>query len=177
MGIPDKILTDQEENYTSKLLSELYKMLYIHQLQRSPYHLLTNGLVKRFNQSLKSMLKKATKSEGKYWNKMLHHLLFAYREVPQSFVGFSPFEHLYRQVVNGPLDVLKNTWKAGGPGEDSVVSHIFSICDKLAKTTELVKNNLSKAQEKQRKWYNSNTHLQEVQARTASVGASSHIQY
>lgn len=75
------------------------------------------------------------------------------------------------------LDVLKNTWKAGRPGEDSVVSHIFSIRDKLAKTTELVKSNLSNAQEKQRKWYNSNTHLQEVQARTASVGASSHIQY
>ena len=115
VGIPDEIVTDQEENYTSKLLSELYKMLYIHQLRTSPYHLLTNGLVKRFNQSLKSMLKKATKSEGKYWNKMLHHLLFAYQEVPRSFVGFSPFELLYRQAVNGPFGCVEKyleSWKA-----------------------------------------------------------------
>ena len=27
--------------------------------------------------------------------------------------------------MNGPLDVLKNTWEAGGPGEESVVSHIL----------------------------------------------------
>ena len=32
VGIPDNILTDQEANFTSILLSELYKMLHIHQL-------------------------------------------------------------------------------------------------------------------------------------------------
>ena len=36
VGIPDKILTDQGANFTSKLLSELYKMLHIHQLRTSP---------------------------------------------------------------------------------------------------------------------------------------------
>ena len=49
--------------------------------------------------------------------------------------------------MNGPLDMLKNTREAGGPGEHSVVSHILSISDKLAKMTELVKSNLSNAQE------------------------------
>ena len=75
---------------------------------------------------------------------MLANLLFAYQEVPQASTGFSP---LYGRVVNGPLDMLKNTWEAGGPGEHSVVSHILSISDKLAKMTELVKSNLSNAQE------------------------------
>ena len=59
--------------------------------------------------------------------------------------------------MNGPLDVLKNTWEAGGPGEESVVSHILSISDKLAKMTELVKN----AQERQHKWYDHNAHTRE----------------
>ena len=88
---------------------------------------------------------------------MLANLLFAYREVTQASTGFSPFELLYGRAVNGPLDVLKNTWEAGRPGEEhSVVSHILSISDKLPKMTELVKSNLSNAQERQRKWYNRN---------------------
>ena len=78
---------------------------------------------------------------------MLPNLLFAYQEVPQASTGCSPFELLYGRAVNGPLDMLKNTWEAGGPGEHSVVSHILSISDKLAKMTELVKSNLSNAQE------------------------------
>ena len=72
---------------------------------------------------------------------MLANLLFAYREVPQASTGFSPFELLYGRAVNGPLDVLKN---------------ILSISDKLPKMTELMKSNLSNAQERQRKWYNRN---------------------
>ena len=131
-------------------------MLYIHQLQTSPYHPQADRLVHCFNQTLKSMLKKAAISEGKDCDKMLPNLLFAYQEVPQAFTGFSPFELLYGRAVNGPLDMLKNTWEAGGPGEHSVVSHILSISDKLAKMTELVKSNLSNAQERQRKWYNCN---------------------
>ena len=87
------------------------------------------------NQTLKSMLKKAATSEGKDWDKMLPYLLFNYQEVPQVSMGFSPFEPLYGRAVNGSLDMLKNTWEAGGPGEDSVVSHILSIHDKLAKIT------------------------------------------
>ena len=89
---------------------------------------------------------------------MLLHLQFAYWEVPQASTGFSPFKLLYGRNVNGPLDVLKNTWEAGGLGEHSVVSHTLSISDKLAKMTELVKSNLSNTQERQRKWYNRNAH-------------------
>ena len=150
-----------DEILTSKLLSELYKMLHIHQLQTSPYHPQTDRLMERFNQTLKFMLKKVTTSEGKDWDKMFSYLLFVYWEVPQASTGFPSFERLYGRAVNGPLDALKSTWEAGGPGEDSVVSHILSICDKLAIMTELVKNNLSNAQERQCKWYDRNARTRE----------------
>ena len=133
-------------------------MLHIHQLETSPYHSQIDGFLHCFNQALKSRLKKAPISEGKDCDKMLTYLLFAYWEVPQAPTGLSPFELLYGRAVNGPLDVLKNTWEAGGSGEHSVVSHILSISDKLAKMTELVKSNLSNAQERRRKWYNHNAH-------------------
>ena len=37
--------------------------------------------------------------EGKDWDQLLPYLLFAYREVPQSSTGFSPFELLYGRTV------------------------------------------------------------------------------
>ena len=80
VGIPEEILTDQGSNFTSNLLAELYNMLHVHAIRTSPYHPQTDGLVDRFNQTLKSMLKKSATKEGKDWDKMLPYLLFAYRE-------------------------------------------------------------------------------------------------
>ena len=121
-GVPREILTDQGANFTSKLLSELCRMLHIHPIRTTPYHPKTDGLVERFNKTLKSMLRKAAISEGKDWDKMVPYLLFTYREVGQSSTGFSPFELVYGRSVCGHLDVLKETWEAEVDTSESVVS-------------------------------------------------------
>ena len=95
VGVPQEILTDQGTSFTSKLLIELYKMLHIQPIRTTPYHPQTDGLVERFNQTLKMMLRKTAVKEGLDWDKMLPCILFAYREVPQASTGFSPFELLY----------------------------------------------------------------------------------
>ena len=38
VGILEEILTDQGNNFTSSLLAELYRMLYVHPIQTSPYY-------------------------------------------------------------------------------------------------------------------------------------------
>ena len=153
VGLPKEILTDQGSNFTSQLLTELYKMLHVHPIRTSPYHPQTDGLVERFNQTLKSMLRKAAVEEGKDWDKMLPYLLFAYREVPQASTGFSPFELLYGRAVHGPLDVLKQAWEASEKSDESVVSHVLEIRDRMEKMVDIAHKNLSKAQEQQKKWY------------------------
>lgn len=61
----------------------------------SPCHPQTDGLVERFNQTLKNMLKKFVSDTGKDWDRWLSLMLFAYRAVPQESTGFSPFELVY----------------------------------------------------------------------------------
>ena len=92
-----------------------YVRLNITSIQTSPYHPHSGGLVERFNQTLKSMLRKFVTTENPNWDKDLPYLLLAYREVPQASMGFSPFDLLYGRHVRGPLDVLRESWSASSP--------------------------------------------------------------
>ena len=108
LGIPGEILTDQGSNFMSSLMTEVFRMLGIHHIKTSPYHPQTDGMVEKFNGTLKNMIKKTT-DDPKDWDKLLPYLLFAYREAPHATVGFSPFELLYGRDVRGPLDVMKDS--------------------------------------------------------------------
>ena len=105
------------------------------------------------------MLRKTAVKEGVDWDVMLPYLLFAYREVPQASRGFSPFELLYGHHVRGPLDVLSKTWQSSAKSEESVVSHVLSIRDKLEKMKYIADSNLEQAQ----LWYDKNSREGEFQ--------------
>ena len=83
--------------------------------------------MEQFNQTLKTLLRKAAVEDGKVWDKLLPYLLFAYREVPQATTGFSPFELLYGRDVRGPLDILRESWEADKRSNESIVSYVLSI--------------------------------------------------
>ena len=78
--VQQEILTDQETNFTSQLLVELYNMLHVQPIRTTPFHPQTDGLVERFKKE-KTLVK-----EGKDWDQLLPYLLFAYREVPQACI-------------------------------------------------------------------------------------------
>ena len=58
VGVPEEILTDRGTNFTSQLSTEVYRLLQIKLIRTTPYHPQTDGLVERFNSTLKSMLRK-----------------------------------------------------------------------------------------------------------------------
>eukprot|EP00063_Salmo_salar_P026974 XP_014001809.1 PREDICTED: uncharacterized protein LOC106572279 [Salmo salar] len=154
-GIPDEILTDQGTNFTSRLMVQLHRQLGIKGLRTTPYHPQTDGLVERFNQTLKNMLRKFVADTGKDWDKWLPFLLFAYREVPQASTGFSPFELLYGWPVQGPLDLLKKCWE-GSPVATSgqgIVQYVLQMRDRLERYREEARANLQQAQKAQKRGY------------------------
>lgn len=57
VGVPKEILSDPGSNFTSQLLGEVYRLLHIQPIRMNPYHSQTGGLVERFNQTLKTMLR------------------------------------------------------------------------------------------------------------------------
>ena len=112
VGLPKEVLTDQGTPFMSRVTKELCKLLKVTQLRTSVYHPQTDGLVERFNKTLKQMLRRVVDKDGKNWDYLLPYLMFAIREVPQSSTGFSPFELLYGRNPRGLLDIARETWES-----------------------------------------------------------------
>ena len=85
LGIPEEILPRKQ--FTSQLLAELYRLLHIHPIRAGPYHLQTDGLVERFNQTLKSMLRKTATEEGKDWDKLVPISYLHTKKYPKPLLG------------------------------------------------------------------------------------------
>lgn len=60
----------------SHILSQAYKLLLIRRARSNPYYPQTDGLVERFNQTLKGILRKFVSETGKDWDTWLPFLLF-----------------------------------------------------------------------------------------------------
>ena len=160
--IPEEILTDQGANFMSTMLNEVYHTLQITRIRTTPYHPQTDGLVERFNGTLKSMLRKFTSQNQKDWDEYLPYLLFSYREAPQETTGFSPFELLYGHRVRGPLDVLRDSWTGERSEEIPVAAHVIRMRDQLQEMTDLVQEKAVEVQKKQKRCYDKGSKEREL---------------
>ena len=110
IGIPQEILSDRGSQFVSDLMREISRLLSVRQLQTTPYHAQCNGLVERWNGTLRRMIQKMAAEKPSDWDRYIPALLFSYREVAQASLGFSPFELVYGRSVRGPMSVLRDIW-------------------------------------------------------------------
>lgn len=139
VGFPKETLTDRGSNFCSELSEELFKHLGIRHIRTSAYHPQTDGMVERFSGTMTKAIRKWVKTEGNEWNKSLPYLMFAYREIPHSTTGYSPFELLYGRQPRGPLDIMKEQWQEPTTHTECVISYLLKIYDYLQKATEAAK--------------------------------------
>ena len=159
VGIAREVLTDQGTCFMSRIMKELLSLLQVKQLRTSVYHPQTDGLVERFNKTLKQMLKKAMDTDGKNWDQLLPHVLFAVREVPQASTGFSPFELLYGRRPRGLLDLAKEAWESRPSPHRTMVDQVEQVRDRMAQVWPIVRNHLRQAQQAQARVYNRGAQL------------------
>jgi len=107
VGILKEVLSDRGSQFMSKVMKEVCRLLSVKQIFTTPYHPMCNGLVEKFNGTLRNMLKRMSAERPKDWDRYIAALLFAYREVKQESLGFSPFELIYGRTVRGPMSVMK----------------------------------------------------------------------
>ncbi|KAL1258013.1 hypothetical protein QQF64_011257 [Cirrhinus molitorella] len=154
VGIPAEILTDQGTPFMSRLMADLCRLLQVKQLRTSVYHPQTDGLVERFNQTLKQMLRRVTAEDRRDWDRMLPYVLFGVREVPQASTGFTPFELLFGRQPRGLLDVAREAWEQQPPPYRTAVEHVKEMRERIDRVMPLVREHMVKAQQAQQRHYN-----------------------
>ena len=155
VGIPDEILSDQGTQFMSDLMKEVMRLLSVKQLHSTPYHAQTNGLVERFNGTLKSMLKKLMTDRPSDWDRYLPAVLFAYREIPQSSTGFSPFELLYGRQPKGPSQLLHDLWtdKTTDSDAQTVYQYVLDLKNRLTNTCRLAQEAAQQASRRHKTYF------------------------
>jgi len=130
-------------------------LLSIKQLITSPYHPICNGLVEKFNGTLKKILKRLFAEEPKQWHRYINPVLFAYREVTQESTGFSPFEMIYGRTIRGPMQILRELWTKEMKEPEIVNSYqyVFELRERLERTLQIAQEELEVSSTRYRHYY------------------------
>ena len=146
VGLPNKVHSDRGSQFTSQMMSEVYRLLDVKQSCTTPYHAMGNGIVENFNKTIKNLLKKVAAEKPANWHRYLGPLMFAVRDTPQDSTGFTPFELIYGHKVRTPMTLLKRIWT--GEDEDPEVKtayqYVIDLRDRVEETCELAKSELAK---------------------------------
>ena len=155
VGIPAEVLTDLGPQFVSDIMKEIARLLSIRGLVSSRYHPICNGLVEKYNGLVKKVLRRLSAEQPKQWDRYLPALLFALRELPNSSLGYSPFELLYGRNVRGPLSILRELWTNSKTDVEtkSEYQYVVDLQERLEKTWKLAQDSLSTMSRKYKKHY------------------------
>ena len=100
-GVPEALLTDRGANLLSHLMLDVCASLGIEKLNTTAYHPECDGMVERFNCTLKSMLRKRVAQSV---DKSLSGILWAYRNTPHEATGEKPSFLLFGWDCKSPTE-------------------------------------------------------------------------
>ena len=152
-GVLTEILTDCGSNFISKTMQELYKLLGITGIKTTPYHPQTDGMVERFNQTMKRMLKKSIGPWNGQWDKALPYVLGEYRTMPNESTGFTPSELCFGRQIQTPLKALKERWTAEEPSTQNVAKYFEDLTERFERLREAAEENEVRAKSRYKAQY------------------------
>lgn len=82
MDGPGEIHTDQGSQFESRLFREMRKVLQINKTLTTAYHPQSDGMVERFNRTIKDTLSKYLTVHHTDWDRYVDGLVLAYNTTP-----------------------------------------------------------------------------------------------
>ena len=150
-GAPYAIHSDQGRNFESQLFAELCTLLGIHKTRTTPYHPQSDGLVERFNRTLRMLLTThLDKLPEDTWDEHLPMLMLAYRSSVQETTGSTPFNLMFGREVQLPVELMLG--KGPEPGTTHL-EYIEQLRRKLEEAYEHVRERTNSEQKRQKHLY------------------------
>ncbi len=144
-GVPEALLSDRGTNLLSFLMLEVCQLLGIDKLNTTAYHPQCDGMVERFNRTLKTMLRKHVAKFGPHWDQFIPGVLWAYRNTPHESTLEKPSYLMFGVDVRTPNEAailpsveLKHSTDVEDYREELAIS--------LSSAPELAAANISKSQ-------------------------------
>ncbi|KAG8173350.1 hypothetical protein JTE90_016277, partial [Oedothorax gibbosus] len=149
MGFPKVLQTEQGTSFMSALTTEFLRGFGIKVVRSSVYHPQSNP-VERMHRTLKRILRVLCLESGPDWEKILPQALFALRTATHGSTGFSPAELVHGRNLRTSLMLLYEQLTEETQEEDSVVSYVFELMNRMKRCQELAVHNMQEAKEKQK---------------------------
>ena len=151
------ITTDQGKEFHNAVNSELMNVLGIQHRMTTAYHPQANGLDERLNQTLVNSLSKFVQDDRDTWDVHVQEVVYAYNTAVQESTKHTPFEAMFGRRGRLPVDFnADGNYDADKEIEDFVDAESENSYEGVAKRRRMerdIKENIKKAQEKQKKYY------------------------
>lgn len=94
-GSIKEILTDLGTEYKNKIFAEVCKLLNINQINSTPYHHQTLGMVERSHRTFNEYIRSYISPDKSDWDEWLTYFVYCYNTTPSSVHGYAPFELVF----------------------------------------------------------------------------------
>jgi transposase InsO family protein len=148
-GIPETIQSDNGKEFASHYFNTFCDVFGIKPVKSTTYHPQSQGLVEKFNGTLKTMLASYTNENQTDWSDYIHLCVFAYNTAVQKSIKISPHEALRGQPARTTFSSLfKHQDDVKTPAEYAV-----KMKKRLSEIHEIVKSNQDLADEASKEYY------------------------
>ena len=150
-GVSEALLSDRGANLLSNMVLDLCEFLGIRKLNTTSYHSQCDGMVERFNRTLKAMLRKHAARFGNQWDQYLSGVLWAYRNTPHETTGEKPSFLLFGLDCRSPIQASLLPTTPLSPTD--VSDYREELLLSLRSARELAMQSIRKAQTRYKKQY------------------------
>lgn len=154
-GVPEALLSDRGTNLLSHLMRDVCELLGIKKLQTTAYHPQCNGMVERFNRTLKAMVRKHAARFGPQWDRYLSGVVWAYRNIPHEATGEKPSFLLFGVDCRTPTEAALLPPHPLEPG--NIVDYREEVVLSLSSARKLAASSICRAQRKYKTAYDRKT--------------------
>lgn len=149
--IPEVIQSDCAQNFKSKVMAHIFKLLKIKKNHTVPYSPWQNGNVEKKNLQIKYYLQSAYIETGRKdnWHEHTKYISYAYNTSMNTSTGFSPFELMYGTRHRN----LCNLGVRECPYSKTYGDYVEELRSKLRYLQTTARENIRKAQLKAKEYY------------------------
>jgi hypothetical protein len=146
-GVPEMVLTEQGQNFLSKIMDCLYKQCGVEAIRTSAYRPQCDGMVERANRTLADIISCYVTNNPHTWTDFLDVAAFVYNTAVHSSTGYSPFYLMYGREAREPDDLMPPARNRNLTDINMLFSQQWYDAIKIAK------DRLIEAKEKQKFYY------------------------